>query len=144
MPVAFLNERNDTVVAEHELTLYLNGQKFISLLCTPRSLRELVTGFLHAEGIVRSASDILHLHIDDGGCQAHVRLQDMSSDLNVRASHGHHTPGGQGGKTLGADTPGRECFFRLRCRCAGPATHLSPYGDIWRPVGPVSTDRRGP
>ncbi len=105
-----LKRRNDTVVAEHEITLYLNGQKFISLLCTPRSLRELVTGFLHAEGIVRSASDILHLHIDDEGRQAHVRLQDMSSDLNVRPRT-VTTAGGQGGKTLGADIPGRECFF---------------------------------
>ena len=76
--------RNDTVVVEHELNISLNGQEFISLLCTPRALRELVTGFLHAEGIANSASDILDLSIDDEGRQAHVRLRDLASDLTGR------------------------------------------------------------
>lgn len=99
-----IKRRNDAVVAEHELTLYLNGQKFISLLCTPRSLPELVTGFLHAEGIIHSASDILKLCIDDGGCQAHVQLADMISDLNVR-TRTVTSAGGHGGKTLQPHLP---------------------------------------
>ncbi|MGE4546063.1 MAG: formate dehydrogenase accessory sulfurtransferase FdhD [Pedobacter sp.] len=103
-----LTHRKDTVVVEHELAIHLNGQKFISLLCTPRSLPELVTGFLHAEGLAHAASDILHLCIDDKGLQADIRLLELPSCLNDR-TRTVTSAGGHGGKTLEADVPCPEC-----------------------------------
>lgn len=99
-------QREDLVVAEHELAIYLDGGHFISLLCTPRSLHELVVGFLHAEGIVASVADIVHLSIDGPGRQAHVRLRQGERSLDD-AMLTVTTAGGRGGKTLQPGRPGR-------------------------------------
>jgi len=108
-----LLQRDDTVVAEHELALYLNGERFISLLCTPRSLRALVVGFLHAEGIITTAADILELRIDAQGRAAHVRLGNGALSLHTR-SRTVTTAGGSGGKTLQADVSG--CPAGVDCK----------------------------
>ncbi len=94
-------QRDDLVVVEHELTIHLNGNKFISLLCTPRSLPELVVGFLHAEGIIESNADVKDLCIDANGDQAYVQLHGAKPDLDLQVRT-VTTAGGLGGKTLQA------------------------------------------
>lgn len=99
-----VKQRDDLVVAEHELVIHLNEKKFISLLCTPRSLRELVVGFLHAEGIIESHADLKQLCIEAHGHQAHVTLHGAEPDFGVQTPT-VTTAGGHGGKTLQAGIP---------------------------------------
>lgn len=44
----------DTVVKEYALTIILDGEEFITLLCTPSSLDCLTVGFLLSESIIKS------------------------------------------------------------------------------------------
>ncbi|TPB52543.1 sulfurtransferase FdhD, partial [Burkholderia pseudomallei] len=60
-----VDEVEDLVVCEYPLTIFLNDQEFITLLCSPKSLKNLSIGFLYSEGIIKSASDIDSINIDE-------------------------------------------------------------------------------
>ncbi len=50
--------REDTLLKEHELTVIINEQPALRLICTKEYLRELVTGRLYTEGIIDKAEAI--------------------------------------------------------------------------------------
>lgn len=66
---------NDSVVVEYTLIIYLNGQRYVNLICTPLNLRELVIGNLFGEGIIQSEQDIEELQVDEAAGKAMVRLK---------------------------------------------------------------------
>ena len=51
----------ETVVEEIPLTIFLNGNELLTVLCSPGGEAELVTGFLVSEGIASGLSDITGL-----------------------------------------------------------------------------------
>lgn len=55
----------DKVIVEYPLTLLLNGEELVTLLCTPSSLKELVSGFLISEGFIDDTDEISELTIDE-------------------------------------------------------------------------------
>jgi FdhD protein len=59
-------ETEDTVVRELPLTIFLNGQEVITLLCSPSELGELAAGFLFSEGIIKSRDEIGEIAVDAG------------------------------------------------------------------------------
>lgn len=99
-----IEKRDDVVVAEYELAIWLNGERFISLLCTPRSLAELVTGFLYGEGVIDGAEEILDISINEESGRVDVILEGDENpsghDRGARGTRTVTTAGGQGGKTL--------------------------------------------
>ena len=58
-------ERPRLVIREVPITLYLNGNEIVTLLCAGHHLDELAAGFLYAEGFLRSPEDILSIDVDD-------------------------------------------------------------------------------
>jgi FdhD protein len=90
------------VVQERSLSLYVNGQELVTLLCTPSKLEALVVGFLSFEGIIRGLEDIQSLTILDEDGYADVRL---TSDF-VPPRRRVHTSGCGGGITFSLDTHG--------------------------------------
>ena len=67
-------EMNDPVVTEHPLTVYVNGQETVTLLCTPDRLEALVAGHLVSEGLVAAREEIAGLGIGYNGNAAIVKL----------------------------------------------------------------------
>ncbi|MDI3257404.1 MAG: formate dehydrogenase accessory sulfurtransferase FdhD [Kyrpidia sp.] len=65
----------DTVVVETPLTLYVNDEEFVTLVCTPEFLDELVVGFIASEGLIRTFEDIRSLAVDATRGMAWVALQ---------------------------------------------------------------------
>jgi FdhD protein len=59
-----VRELDDPVIREVPLTLYLNGQEFVTLLYTPEMADMLAAGFLRSEGLIRHFSDITSLQFD--------------------------------------------------------------------------------
>ncbi|MCK9526587.1 MAG: formate dehydrogenase accessory sulfurtransferase FdhD [Limnochordia bacterium] len=49
---------HDQIIVEYDLALYVNGEHFVDMLCTPRDLQCLVYGHLFAEGVVRCKEDV--------------------------------------------------------------------------------------
>jgi FdhD protein len=63
----------DTLVVDHELVLFLNGQPSATFSCTPADLEELVCGHLFAQGLISSKGDLHKLAIS--GSRADVVLR---------------------------------------------------------------------
>jgi FdhD protein len=62
------------VVREQPLTVYVNGERFLTLLCTPVKVEALVVGYLWMEGVIRGRDDILDLEVSAVDGRADVRL----------------------------------------------------------------------
>ncbi len=64
----------DRVVTEWPLTLYLNGEEFVTLVASPDHLDELVVGFLASEGVITELSQLRQLSFDDDSGDARAEL----------------------------------------------------------------------
>ena len=55
----------DTIIIESPLTIILNNQELVTLLCTPSNLKYLAIGFLVSEGLLKDRDDIKNILVDD-------------------------------------------------------------------------------
>ena len=92
--------RGIPVVEERPLTLYVNGEELVTLLCTPSKLEALVVGFLAFEGILRSLEELASLTVLPEEGIADVRL----TSTFVPPAKRVHTSGCGGGITFSLDT----------------------------------------
>jgi FdhD protein len=90
------------VVQEGPLSLYVNGQELVTLLCTPSKVDALVVGFLAFEGIIRGLEDIQNLTVLEEEGYAEVRLTSEFVPPRRRV----HTSGCGGGVTFSLETHG--------------------------------------
>ncbi len=91
-----------SVVEERPLSLYVNGQELVTLLCTPSKLEALVVGFLAFEGIIRSLEDLQGLTVLDEDGYADVWLTSEFVPPRRRV----HTSGCGGGITFSLEAHG--------------------------------------
>lgn len=68
----------DIVIAEYPLTIFLNGDEFVTLLCSPKGLEYLAVGFLISEGIIKDKEQIEKILIDEEKGHAYVDLKNKS------------------------------------------------------------------
>jgi FdhD protein len=59
------NRIQDEVAREFSLTIFLNSQELVTLLCSPTNLEYLVVGFLFSEGLIKGKGDIKEIVVDD-------------------------------------------------------------------------------
>ena len=55
----------DTVVAEHALTIHLDKEELVTLLCSPEKLEYLAVGFLCSEGLIKGKEDLKEIVLDE-------------------------------------------------------------------------------
>lgn len=82
-------QQEDFVIKEYPMTIFLNGEEFITLLCTPSSLDYLTIGFLISEGLIKNKDDIEDMRIDEEKGIAYVELQ--RKNLLAQKLHGKRT-----------------------------------------------------
>lgn len=56
----------DAVVSEAPVTLFVNDEELVTLVCTPESLEELAVGFLCGEGILTGPEDLKTVKVNAG------------------------------------------------------------------------------
>lgn len=61
------NELDAEVIAEGQLTIFVNGRELATLMCTPRDPDQLALGFLANEGFITGFAEVLIKHICQGG-----------------------------------------------------------------------------
>jgi FdhD protein len=69
---------------EMGLTIYVNQQELLTILCTPSKLNYLVLGFLYAEGIITGISDLVMMRVCEDDALADVRLKDSAYALPTK------------------------------------------------------------
>jgi FdhD protein len=69
-----VEEISGEVVREQPLTVYVNGARFLTLLCTPVKLEELVVGYLWMEGVIAEVGEIEALDVSPVDGRVEVRL----------------------------------------------------------------------
>jgi FdhD protein len=103
--VAFLERRDGEVscaskpvVLETAWSLAVNGQHWLTVLCTPNQLEYFALGFLYNEGLINSVDDVLDLHIGPPS-EAVIRVELRQRDLRL-PQHRTLTSGCGGGITF--------------------------------------------
>jgi FdhD protein len=69
-----LEEVKGEVVREQPLTVHVNGERFLTLLCSPFQLDALVVGYLWMEKVVEDPAEITRLEISEVDGRADVTL----------------------------------------------------------------------
>lgn len=64
------------VATEYALTILLNGRELVTLLCSPAHLDELTIGYLHSEGLIGKADDVMGLSLNEQKGIARVWIRD--------------------------------------------------------------------
>ncbi|MDD3050603.1 MAG: formate dehydrogenase accessory sulfurtransferase FdhD [Candidatus Cloacimonetes bacterium] len=67
---------SDTVVVERNLTIYMNGNRLVSIACLPDLYKELALGFLISEGIIKSPTQVKKVVFED----SHINFEAEISD----------------------------------------------------------------
>ncbi|HEV8142707.1 MAG TPA: formate dehydrogenase accessory sulfurtransferase FdhD [Methylomirabilota bacterium] len=70
-----VEEVKGEVVREQPLTLYVNGDRFLTLLCSPMQLEALVVGYLWMEKIIQSLDEVAQLAVSAVDGRADVTLR---------------------------------------------------------------------
>ncbi len=66
---------NDTVAVEAPLTIILNDEQLITLLCSPDKLEYLAIGFLLSEGFVKTKGDIESILLDKKTTTVRIKIK---------------------------------------------------------------------
>ncbi len=69
-PVSQYNDKGKsagekTVAREFLLTIFLNGQELVTIMCSPKDLKYLAAGFLVSEGLLNSKEEITGIKVDE-------------------------------------------------------------------------------
>ena len=89
------------VPSEMGLTLYVNQQELVSILCTPTKLNCLILGFLYGEGIISGMSDVASMRVCEDDSLADVMLSNIEYEMPTRRTLTSGCGGGATFKTQG-------------------------------------------
>ena len=67
-------EVSGEVVREQPLTVWVNGEKFLTLLCSPMKLEALVVGYLWMEKVIGALDEVVRLEVSPVDGRAEVTL----------------------------------------------------------------------
>lgn len=71
----------DQIASELPVTLILNNEPIVTLLCTPSELKELTLGFLLSEGLITKAESIKKLEVAENEPTVRIELSDLPGDI---------------------------------------------------------------
>lgn len=63
------------VITEEAVSLYVNGEPWLSFTCTPADLEELAVGFLYNENVIETWEDVAAVDVRGGGSMIDVWLR---------------------------------------------------------------------
>ncbi len=90
---------NDTVICEYPLTIIVNKEEIITLLCTPKNLKELAYGYLFSEGFISTKEDVFDIYVNQSKGVVRVNLNN-EIDLTKKLSGKRAKTTGCGNNTI--------------------------------------------
>ena len=71
-------EKEEMLLTEHRMDVYINDVLTMKLVCTPKDLPGLVLGRMVSEGMIHSSEEVEYLYICEHGTRARVQLKETS------------------------------------------------------------------
>jgi FdhD protein len=71
-------DMEDTIVTELPVTIKINGEEFVTMVCSPEYIEDMVVGYLASEGIIRNYQDIKDLWVQEDGSYVHVTIDRLN------------------------------------------------------------------
>ncbi|MDQ0218826.1 formate dehydrogenase accessory sulfurtransferase FdhD [Peribacillus cavernae] len=68
----------DSVVTEYPVTVKINGEEFVTMVCTPEYIEDMIVGYLASEGIIKKAEDIDEIWVQEKDGVAHVKTNKIN------------------------------------------------------------------
>ncbi|CEG28355.1 formate dehydrogenase accessory sulfurtransferase FdhD [Bacillus sp. B-jedd] len=65
----------DTIVTEYTATIKVDGEEFVTMVCSPSYIEEMAVGYLASEGIIRKFEDIEDIWIQENEGFIHVKTR---------------------------------------------------------------------
>ncbi len=92
-----IEKTRDIVVREYPLTIFVNGEEFVTLLCSPKNLEYLSLGFLLSEGIIKEKNEIKSVKIDENKGTAYINVTGFKNSSGYSMGKKISTKGCSGG-----------------------------------------------
>ena len=77
-------EKEDVVIDESRINIFLNGEKTISMMCIPKNQEAHAIGFLMSENVISDVKDIKNIEIKEDGLEVYIEAEvdeDMLQNL---------------------------------------------------------------
>ncbi|MGM7722073.1 formate dehydrogenase accessory sulfurtransferase FdhD [Metabacillus sp. Hm71] len=68
----------DNIVTEFPVTVKINGQEFVTMVCTPKHIKDMVIGYLASEGIIRCYEDVKEIWVREKEGYAYVETDKLN------------------------------------------------------------------
>lgn len=65
-------EKEDVVIDESRISIYLNGEKTISMMCIPKNQEAHAVGFLMSENVISNIEDIKSIEVKESGLEVYI------------------------------------------------------------------------
>lgn len=71
-------DNEDSIVTEYPITIKVNGQEFVTMVCTPEYIEDLAVGFLTSEGVIKQYKDIEDMWVQEKEGFVHIRTNKIN------------------------------------------------------------------
>ncbi|WP_425388464.1 formate dehydrogenase accessory sulfurtransferase FdhD [Domibacillus robiginosus] len=71
--------KEDRIVTEYPVTVKINDEEFVTMVCTPEHIEDMVIGYLASEGVIRKYEDIQDVWLQEGEGYVHIKTARVNS-----------------------------------------------------------------
>jgi FdhD protein len=73
-----LESVEDKIVTEFPVTVKINEEEFVTMVCSPQYIEDMVIGYLASEGVIREYKDIKNIWVQEKEGYAHVTIDKLN------------------------------------------------------------------
>ncbi len=74
-----LESKKDIVAVEHPVTIKINDKEFMTIVCTPEYIEDMVVGFLASERVIRKYSEIKKIWVQEERGIVHITTDKLNT-----------------------------------------------------------------
>jgi len=68
----------DKIVTEFPVTVKINEEEFVTMVCSPQYIEDMVIGYLESEGVIRAYTDIKNIWVQEKEGYVHVTIDKLN------------------------------------------------------------------
>ncbi|WP_409288452.1 formate dehydrogenase accessory sulfurtransferase FdhD [Peribacillus sp. SCS-37] len=72
----------DTIVSEYTVTVKVNGQELVTMVCTPEYIEDMVIGYLTSEGLIKGFKDVEDIWVQEKEGYVHIKVSKLNPFYN--------------------------------------------------------------